>query len=211
MHRYIGPVLAVLLLASAGSGQVTSFGLSAGYSHLDSNDSGRLSHNTDGFYTDADFAWRIAKSPVPVYAGVGVSGSGYFEDQDVPVSFGNGFTGFATLYSDASLFSVEARVAAPIGFQRGRGFFIMPRLGMGLVIDSYSIDTSFRSGGTLFLGTSYHDGAAFGIRPSVQAGYSWGGIAAGAEVSYMVAWGDFGELGNVARELRAGAFVRFQW
>ena len=209
MCRSIGFVFVALLAAGVCGGQVTSFGISGGYSRLESNDSGRLFHSKDGAYFDGDFAWRIPRLPVPLYAGVGASGSGYFESSDIPVS--DSFFGFRRLESDVGIFSLEGRVAMPIGFQRGHGFFVMPRLGMGLVLSDYEIDTVRAFGSTVFLRTTYHDGAAFGIRPSLQAGYSWGSIAAGAEVSYMVAWGDFGELGNVARELRAGAFVRFQW
>jgi len=211
MCRSIGFVFVALMAAGVCGAQVTSFGVSGGYSRLESNDSGRLFHSRDGAYFDGDFAWRIPRLPVPVYAGLGVSGSGYFDSRDVLVPITDTFTGVGALYSDVGLFSLEARVAMPIGFHRGHGLFVMPRLGLGLVLNDYEIDTARGIGSTIFLHTTYHDGAAFGIRPSIQAGYSWGSIAAGAEVSYMVAWGDFGELGNVARELRAGAFVRFQW
>jgi hypothetical protein len=204
-------LVVALLGAGVCRGQVKSFGISGGYSRLESNDSGRLSHARDGAYFDGDFAWKIGGMPVPVYAGFGASGSGYFQTRDVLFPITDTLSGVGTLYSDVGIFSLEARVAAPIGFQRGRGFFVMPRLGLGLVLNDYAIDRSRSVGSTVFLNTTYHDGAAFGIRPSLQAGYSWGTIAAGAEVSYMVAWGDFGELGNTARELRAGAFMRFQW
>lgn len=210
MIRSIAFALVGVLFAAAGRGQVTSFGMSAGYSHFESNASSRLFHATNGGYFDADFAWRLRGLDVPLYAGVGVSGNGYFEDRHVLVPYASYFDR-ERLYSDVGLFAVEARIAAPIGFQQGPGFFVMPRLGMGLVVDSYSIDTATTIGSTLYLDTRYHDGAAFGIRPSIQAGYSWGNIAAGAEVSYMVAWGDFGELGSTAQELRAGAFLRMQW
>jgi hypothetical protein len=86
----------------------------------------------------------------------------------------------------------------------------MPQLGMGLLVDSYAIDQSFNSGGLIFINTQYHDGAAFAIRPGVQVGYSWGWGSAGAEVSYMAAWGDFGQLGSRVFELRAGAFFRIK-
>ena len=211
MQRSAGFVIVIAMIAGVAQAQVTSFGVSGGYSRLESNASGRLFHSNDGAYVDADFAWRIGRLGVPIYAGFGASGSGYFDSRDVAIPISSSFTGIATLYSDVGLFSLEGRIAAPIKFQSGHGFFVMPRLGMGLVLDSYSIDVSRGSGSTIFLTTEDHDGAAFGIRPSLQAGYTWGPIAAGAEVSYMVAWGDFGELGTTARELRAGAFVRFQW
>ena len=192
-----------MLFAAVSRGQVTSFGMSAGYSHLESNASGRLFHATDGGYFDADFAWRLPGLDVPLYAGVGASGTGYYEDRHVLLPY-SGYYDRERLYSDVGLFAVEGRIAMPIGFQQGRGWFVMPRLGMGLVVNSYSIDTTTAVGSTLYLDTRYHDGAAFGIRPSIQAGYSWGNLAAGTEVSYMVAWGDFGELGSTAQELRGG-------
>jgi len=75
-----------------------------------------------------------------------------------------------------------------------------------LLINSYSIDNVSQSATSVHFSTEDHTGIAFEIRPAVQAGYSWGPGEVGAEISYMSAWGDFGDLGNKAQEFRAGAF-----
>ena len=87
----------------------------------------------------------------------------------------------------------------------------MPKLGAGLLVDNYAIDTINSANGTTFIDTEYHTGAAFALRPALQAGYSWGWASTGAEVSYMVAWGDFGRLGDRALEFRAGWFLRLRF
>ena len=104
---------------------------------------------------------------------------------------------------------MEPRAGVRLG--RDTGFFATPRVGAGLLIDSYSIDQSFNSNGATYLTRRDHDGAAFEVRPAVKAGYSWGYLAAGAEVSYMYAVGDFGGLGHHAQEFRLGAFVSFSF
>jgi len=93
------------------------------------------------------------------------------------VNFSDGTSGRARLESDLGFVSLEARAALPISFGRhgGTGFFVVPKIGAGLLIDSYGIDNAYNSGGFTYLHTSYHDGAAFDIRPGIQAGYSWAG------------------------------------
>jgi hypothetical protein len=115
--------------------------------------------------------------------------------------------GFVRLFSDLETFSFEGRAALPISIG-GRGFFVMPQLGAGLLVDSYSIDKLTPAGSVTFIDTANHTGAAFDLRPGIQAGYSWGWGSVGGEVSYMAAWGDFGRLGSVAQEIRAGIFFR---
>lgn len=206
-------VIALLLIAAAAArGQEAAWTFSVGYSNIQFNDHANGTFYTrDGPYFDTDFLFRIPDSKVPLLVGGGLGVSGYFQSQDVTFPAFSGF-GSTTLYSDVGLFSLEARAALPISFGRGpRGFFIMPKIGMGLLIDNYAIDTVQVLPTVTVLNTRYFTGAAFDIRPTVQAGYSWGPGSAGIEVSYMIAWGDFGDLGSQAQEVRVGAFFRFRF
>ncbi|HEY2586364.1 MAG TPA: hypothetical protein VGI81_11425 [Tepidisphaeraceae bacterium] len=206
-------VLALLLLAvTAARGQEAAWTFSAGYSNIQFNEhTNGTFYTRDGPYFDFDFLFRIPESKVPLLVGGGFGASGYFDSRDVTFP---AFSGFAstTLYSDVSLFSFEARAAMPISFGRGpRGFFIMPKIGMGLLVSNYAIDTVQVTPTVTILNTRYFTGAAFDIRPTIQAGYSWGPGSAGIEASYMIAWGDFGDLGSQAQEVRIGAFFRFRF
>jgi len=199
-----------LLSSSISMAQSTSVTVSAGYSNIQIGHNQGLWYERNGGYVDGDVLWRMPTRDFPVLLGVGISGSTYDDRQHVFATFADGFTGFTHLYSDLSTFSLEARVAAPISFGR-TGFFLLPKLGAGLLVDSYSIDNLNSSSGTTFIDTENHDGAAFALRPALQAGYSWGWGSAGAEMSYMLAWGDFGRLGTNALEFRAGVFIRFRF
>lgn len=209
--RSLIPCLACLLISSVAAAQSPSFAVSAGYSNFDSNAAAHVLHTRDGGYVDADFSWYLRDLPVPLLIGGGISGSAYYRTRDVFIPFDTNLFEDVTLESDVGLLSFEGRVAVPVGLNRGRGFFVMPKVGAGLLIDDYTIDFSTRSGGTTFLGTTDHSGAAFEVRPGVDVGYSWGWGAAGAQFSYMAAWGDFGQLGNAAQEFRAGVFFRFSF
>lgn len=202
-----------LILSPWAAAQQTSFTVSAGYSNVQFSHSS-LFYGRDGGYVDGDFMWRLPnRSPVPLLVGGGLSFSGYYDFMHVPITFPDGTPGRARLESDVSLVSFEARAAAPISLwqEGGRGVFIMPKVGAGLLINDYAIDNASTSGGATFLFTHYHDGAAFDIRPGIQGGYSWGWGSAGVEVSYMAAFGDFGRLGSIAQEVRAGAFFRVRF
>lgn len=199
--RCIAFVAAWLIGTAAASAQIWSFTISGGYSNVLTNKSDGLFYNRNGAYIDADFNYRVPDASFPLLVGGGITGSGYWDTQNVlvPGSFFGGYT----LYSDFGLLELEARAAVPIALRHAPGWFVMPRIGAGLLIDDYAIDTpNF---------TEYFTGAAFEIRPAVQVGYSWGPGSFGAEFSYMAAWGDFGHLGSFAQELRVGLFLRFKF
>jgi hypothetical protein len=181
---------------------------STGYSNLQTQKSQSLFYDHSGAYFDADVAWSPPLR-LPLLVGFGVTGSGYWDRKSVTAPASEDFDfPYYHLYSDAGLFELEPRVGLRLG--RDTGFFAVPRIGAGLLIDSYSIDQSFTSDGTTYLSTRNHDGAAFEVRPAIQVGYSWGYVSAGAEASYMYAVGDFGGLGHHAQEVRIGAFVNFR-
>ena len=212
MRRSVLLGLCVLMLAAgAASAQISSFTISGGYSDVQFGPHSKPFFNHDGGYIDGDVFWQIPNAPCPCLIGAGISGSGYHaRGPGVQETFPDGFTDFTHFYSDVELFSIEARAAFPIAFGRS-GFFLMPQIGAGLLIDNYAIDKLTPSNGTTFLDTAYFTGAAFDIRPGIEAGYSWGWGSAGLEASYMAAWGDFGRLGSRALEFRTGVFLRFKF
>jgi hypothetical protein len=216
MHRSRGLIVSFIAMliawmSSPTYAQFSALHFSGGYSRLfpSGHDGGAFDRN--GGYLDADFAWELS-GRLPVYAGFGVSTtvtdrSRYrFE----PLGTDDYFSG--DLESTLGLFSIEGRVALPLFFPRSeRGFFIEPKLGAGLLIDDYATDIVRPGGYGRYVRTLDHSGAAFDIRPSLEAGYAWGRAAAGVEVSYMAAWGDFGILGSQMQELRAGVFFRLRF
>jgi hypothetical protein len=211
--RYI-PLAGIMFLLTCTwvDAQITSFTVSSGYSNVQISHNAGPFYSRDGGYVDGEFMWRIP-ARFPLLLGASVSGSSYFDFEHVDATFSDGTTGRARLESDLGFAALEGRAALPISFghEGGRGFFIVPKIGVGLLIDSYSIDSASNFGGFTSFETSYHDGAAFDVRPGLQAGYSWGWGSAGAEVSYMAAFGDFGRLGSIAQEIRAGAFFRIKF
>lgn len=209
-------VLAGIFLLLAGtwaSGQISSYTVSAGYSNVQISHNAGPFYSRDGGYVDGEVLWRLPTQHVPLLLGGGVSGSGYYDFERIPVTFSDGTPGHVRLESDLGFFSIEARAAVPFSFARhgDRGFFVMPKVGAGLLIDSYGIDNIVSSGGLDYIHTSWHDGAAFDIRPGIQAGYSWGWGSAGLDASYMAGFGDFGRLGSIAQEVRIGAFFRVKF
>ena len=204
-------VAAVVLSAPLAVAQNAAFTVSGGYSNIQLGHSNGLFYQRSGGYLDGDVLWRVPDLSYPLLLGVGASGSGHYDSRDTFVTFNDGTAGDARLYSDLGFFTVEGRAALPIRIPGTRGFFVMPRIGAGLLIDSYSIDRFSNAGGFTFIDTDYHDGAAFEIRPALQAGYAWDWGSVGAEVSYMAAWGDFGRFGSKAQEVRAGVFVRVRF
>jgi hypothetical protein len=197
MKRFLF-IAAVVLFARLSFGQEGSWTVSTGYSNLHvSHAAPNFNYNKDGGYLDGDVNALLPTNP-RLLLGVGVGGSWHYESD---YFYGPNYVVFGPS-SDVGLFNLEGRIGLPIS-GRGSGLFLLPRLGAGLLIDDYAIDTPFY--------TQYHTGAAFEVRPNLQAGYSWGYGSAGVEVSYMWAWGDFGSLGNNAQELRAGVFIRFRF
>jgi len=212
--RYVALAGIVSLLACTwANAQSTSFTISSGYSNVQISHNSGLFYSRDGGYVDGEFMWRAPAARFPLLLGAAVSASSYYDFEHVQATFSDGTTGRARLESDLTFASFEGRVALPISFGRegGRGFFVIPKLGAGLLVDRYAIDSAANFGGFTSFDTSYHHGAAFDIRPGLQAGYSWGWGSAGAEVSYMAGFGDFGRLGSIAQEIRAGAFFRIKF
>jgi hypothetical protein len=200
--RYFTFAVGLLISCSIASAQYSSSGVSVGYSHFDMGHATGLFYNHDGGYIDLNAAWRAPGAPV--LAGFGVSGSGFYERMDD--QFSN------RLYSDVGLFSLEGRLALPLSLKEVRGWFLLPRIGAGLLVDSYGIDRDeIDNDGFSIIHTDWHDGAAFEVRPDLQAGYSWGRGSVGADVSYMAAWGDFGGFSSSAQEFRAGVFFSFRY
>jgi hypothetical protein len=185
------------------------FDVSGGYSHLYIGSPSFEPVNKDGGYVDLDVATRVPNLNFPLLLGGGASISGYWRTDHVAATDFSGFNFDARLDSDLGLYSFEARAAVPLRFGTDQGFFLMPRLGMGLLIEDYAIDHAQNATGGTFFYTDYHTGAAFEIRPAIEAGYFAYNWALGAQVSYMGAWGDFGQLGSSAQELRAGLFFRW--
>ncbi len=181
--------------------------ISAGYSNIQLGNTNNVFYERNGPYADADFAWTIPFTPVQ--AGFGVTGSEYYDQQSVPSSSSNFFYPYDHLDSNLGFFELEPRVGVHLGGHDG--FFVTPRLGAGLMVDSYGIDQAYNNNGNPYIDTVYHTGAAFELHPAIQVGFAWGPAAAGVEASYLHAWGDFGSLGHSANEYRIGAFFTFRF
>jgi hypothetical protein len=180
--------------------QIPAWSVSAGYSNFNvAHQHDGVFYSKDGAYVDGDVSWLVSRRPIPLVLGGGLSVSGYHESEDVFTP--GSFYPYERLFSDVDLVALEGRAGIPI--QLGGGWFVTPRIGGGLLIDTYAIDNpNF---------TRYHTGAAFEIRPAVQVGYSFGMWSLGAETSYMASWGDFGRLGSMGAEFRIGIFARFKF
>jgi hypothetical protein len=183
--------------------------ISTGYSNVQTQRANDLFYTHDGAYVDFDASWRLPVV-VPLQAGIGITGSGYWDRQSIFNANNNGgyYDNYDHLYSDLGFFEIEPR----LGFRFGasQGFFITPRAGAGLLISNYAVDQAFTdNAGNTYINTVYHTGAAFELRPAVQAGYAFGPFSAGVEGSYMWSWGNFGGFGRHAEEYRVGAFFKF--
>jgi hypothetical protein len=213
MIRRISFLAALVLCSSMVSAQALDFSLSGGYSHMFPQKSGSLFFDRDGEYLDANFAFQIPDVVVPLYAGLGVGASGYWESHDGPFVFNNnnsfGYT--SSLYSDTEMIEVQPRLALKLVIPGLRGFYIRPQIGAGLLIDNYSVDQANVVNDIAFFHTLQHTGAAFDIRPDVEAGWSLGRTSIGVDLSYMAGWGGFGQMGNTMQEFRAGVFARFRY
>ncbi|HEX4053586.1 MAG TPA: hypothetical protein VHX86_04915 [Tepidisphaeraceae bacterium] len=203
----------VLISSTMAFAQIGEYTLSAGYSHIYTGSNSSLFYDRDGAYFDADLGWHAPYSRSPLVIGVGLTGSGYWESHDVDVPFNNingNFIGQTRLDSDLDNFEIEPRVAFEFWIPR-TGIFIKPRIGAGLLINNYSIDQAFPQTNYTIFHTADHTGAAFEVRPALQAGYAWGPATVGLDLSYMAAWGGFGGMGNHAEELRCGVFIGFRF
>lgn len=210
--RVAAVVLGICLFTAAARGQANYSSLSGGYSNLTLQHSGPGDfYDHSGPYIDAEFGWKIPNPDFPLLIGIGFTGSGYWDSQDIIVPVDdNTALAQTTLYSNVGLFEIEPRIGLALWSAGNSGFFLKPRIGAGLLIDSYSVDHAVTTAtGNTFIYTDNYTSAAFEVRPAVQAGYSWGPGQIGAELSYMAAWGDFGRFGNDAQEFRAGVF--FTW
>lgn len=202
--RAIFFLVSVLLVATPGFAQIGSLSTSAGWSHLFVNGGGGkgVYFARNGFYLDGEFDWQAARGPVPLLLGAGMNFAGYVRTQDIAGFGGGNYVFEVGRESDVILMALEARAAVPISPPEWRGWYLMPKLGAGLLIDSYSIETPTR--------LMEHTAAAFEVRPAIQAGYSWGRWSLGAECAYMAASGNFGTFGNSAQQLQAGVFFRLR-
>jgi hypothetical protein len=202
-------ILALALASGESFAQVRpSFSLSAGYSNIQiQNTANYLHYNRDGGFLDGEFGATFGGRPAAFFVGFGASVAYHYNTENFHYTdnFGNHFTVYGTT-SYVGFYNFEGRIGVPLTFTASRrdprGFFLYPKVGAGLLVSDYGIDTRF--------GTEYHSGAAFDIRPAIQAGYTWGPGSAGIEASYMWAWGDFGNLGDRAQEARIGAFFRLR-
>jgi len=209
--RGIGFAVGLFLSSAVASAQWAEYTLGAGYSHIHTGTSPGLFYNKYGAYLDADFAWHVPYPGSPVLLGFGLTGTGYWDTQDVNDLNGNNFFGNRDLDSDLENYEIEPRLTLDLPVP-GTLIFIKPRIGAGLLINNYAIDQfAQQSNNFAVIDTAYHTGAAFEIRPAIQAGLGWGPAAAGVELSYMAAWGDFGAFGSRAQEFRAGAFITLRF
>jgi len=193
-------IFALLALVSFSFAQSIYWGASTGYSNLYfSRPASGYQYERDGGYIDGDVMFALP-TRFPLLVGAGFDGCFHYQSEDFR---DHDFFFFRGQTTDVGLFSFEARAALPLQSPRIPRLFVVPKIGAGLLVDSYSIDLPFE--------TEYHSGAAFGVRPGVQAGYAWDRVAVGAEVSYLIGWGDFGHLGNQARDLHAGVFVNIRY
>jgi hypothetical protein len=210
--RRISFFAGLFIFSSIASAQYLDFALTGGYSHFFPEHTGDLFFNKDGAYIDGNFAYRLPGSPVPIYAGFGITASGYWDSEQTPF-FNNGFYyNNNNLYSDIEMVEAEPRVAVKLLVPGLPGFYVRPQLGAGLLINNYSVDMLQQNNSLFYIHTAYFTGAAFDIRPDVEAGWSIGGrTSVGLDLSYMAAFGNFGQMGTVMQELRVGLFARFRY
>jgi hypothetical protein len=148
MRRFDIRVILLVCLALAMNGSSVAraqynFTFAVGYSHVDMGDNpDNLLHGKDGPYFDTDFAFNVPQSSLPLTVGLGITGSGYFDSEDQTFRLSSTTVATATLYSDVGFFELEPRLALAFYTKpRSRtGAFLKPRIGFGLLIDSYGID-----------------------------------------------------------------------
>jgi hypothetical protein len=213
MIRALSFLAGLVVFSAAASAQYMDFALTGGYSHMFPQRNGDLFFDKDGAYVDGNFAYRLPGSPVPIYAGVGITASGYWDSENSDIFFlnNNGFGYNQNLYSDVELIEAEPRLAVKLLIPGLPGFYVRPQIGAGLLVSNYSVDMVETINNVSFIHTQYYTGAAFDIRPDVEAGWSFGRASFGMDFSYMAAFGGFGQMGDVMQELRVGLFARFRY
>jgi hypothetical protein len=206
----------LVVFSAMASAQYVDFALTGGYSHMFPQRDGALFFDKDGAYIDGNFAYRLPGSPVPIYAGIGITASGYWDSENSDIFFlnnnnNNGFGYNQNLYSDVEMVEAEPRLAIKLLIPGLPGFYIRPQIGAGLLVSNYAVDGVQTINNVSFIHTSYYTGAAFDIRPDVEAGWSFGRTSFGMDLSYMAAFGGFGQMGDVMQEFRVGLFARFRY
>jgi hypothetical protein len=166
----------------------------AGYSNFLFQHTNNLNFSRDGAFIDLGFNFNVPQVR-PFVFGVGLTASGFWDNYNLF---------FQSLYSEFNTATLEARVALPLAPNPNKGFFFTPRLGAGGMLDNYYVQTGF--GGYI-----NYNGAAFVLRPGAQLGWRFGAAAVGVDGSYMAAWGNFGDLGHFAQELRIGLFFSYRF
>ena len=208
--------LAILSCATPSIAQTDSadrwgFLFSVGWSTLHTDGKSVLD-NEDGWYIDSEILYQLQPES-PLWLGVGFAGSYFEADRDF--DFGSGLiTNELEVSADLGLFAIEPRltyVLLPRG-KDDRSLFLTGRLGAGLLIADQSQLSVIETGNIVTFSGDSDTTFAFEVRPAVQVGYSGGHWQAGAEFSYMWAWGDFDPLNsNTIEEARAGVFFRFSY
>ena len=211
--RLIVFALACLVISQECRAALPSASMSMGYAHafLPSRNPGLP---RDGLFINADWMFRVRgvtlpRLDAPLWVGFGGTFSYYGNTNGTSATIDGQQVDGATVSNYLSLFLLGPRVEMPIRLGRSRRFFITPELDAGGLLDLYAIHALGINDQTV-TGPD-HVGGAFALQPTLRAGYSWGQFAAGGEVSYLAAWGDFGRLGAQLQELHAGVFIRFSF
>jgi hypothetical protein len=132
-----------------------------------------------------------------VVFGAGVTAQGFWDNNNV--------AGVVSVYSNVNLISVEGRISLPIVLDEpDSGPFITPRIGLGGLFDNYVVQTAFA-------GNHYHNGGGFEVTPAIEFGYRYKRLAVGVEISYMLAWGSFGDFGTAAQAVRGGLLLSYRF
>jgi hypothetical protein len=213
MTRTLSFLVGLVICSAVASAQFGDASVSAGYENFSPQHSSGLPYSRDGAYLDGDFAWRVP-GPVPLMVGFGASAAGTWDTQNYPFVNNNGNRYYYNnLYSDVEDFELEPRIALNFRIPGYPAFVIRPRIGAGLLVSNYSIDTPqfFNNGSNFYIYTQYFTGAAFEVHPDIEAGLDWRGFSAGLDLSYMAAWGGFGAFGNEAQFFRAGLYLRLRF
>ena len=173
--------------------------ISSGISYLVFNHSSNAAfYSRTGAYVDTNVNFHLPDLHLPVVLGAGVTASSFWDNED--------FFGAECLYSNVNLIAGEGRISIPFAFFEGEDYgpYITPRIGIGGLYDNYLVQTPFN-------GNSYHNGGAFEVRPGILFGYRYQSFSIGVEVSYMVAWGNFGDFSSNAQEVRGGLLVAYRF
>jgi hypothetical protein len=183
--------------------------ISAGYSNVHFNGNNAIPYNRQGGYIDANVYEKLPPNDSPMF-GLGISASGNWDDYTINYPTAPFYRSF---YADTNMFSAEVRIAFPFGLPSPKqGFYCLPRLGIGALVDNFSVGQPYYAYPNYYFGTeSNHTGIALEVRPDIEIGYRINKFNIGVETSYMFAWGNFGKLGNATQELRLGLVVGYRF